>query len=144
MTDIVTPGPHPHPWVNLLQDYVTEAVHALRHRNLQVERSWLDPCDPRDATIVYTPATGGSVAETRALVWDEEAGWRTGRFVSGRPGHRTCLTDAAHLGGGVLVDPTELAWRLVAGTVSAPRTYRSYTETRDGLDDALRAIARRD
>jgi hypothetical protein len=127
------PQPHPDPWVDLLRGYVSQAVRALAGNDLQVRRSWLDPCDPRDATIVYVPRDGVPDREL-ALVWDEE----TGTYESGEQGVRTELGDAAFVGGGALVDPRELAERLLDGTTAPRRAYRSYTDLRDGLDDALR------
>jgi hypothetical protein len=129
--------PHPDPWVDLLRDYITGAVRSLVGHDLQVERSWLDPAGPRDATILYVPANG-SPNQLHALVWDEEAGWRTGRYASGEQGVRTQLADAAFLGGGVLPDPAELAARMIGETRAPHCAHRSHTELRDGLDDALR------
>lgn len=131
------PQPHPDPWVDLLRGYVSQAVRALADNDLEVQRSWLDPCDPRDATIVYVPGDGVRDREL-ALVWDEETGWRTGTYESGEQGVRTGLGDATFVGGGALVDPRELVGRLMDGTTAPRRAYRSYTDLRDGLDDALR------
>jgi hypothetical protein len=131
------PMPHPDPWVNLLRGYVTEAVRSLVDHDFQVERSWLDPAGPRDATILYVPTTGTRQAP-HALVWDEETGWRTGRYVSGEQGVRTRLTEVAFLGGGVLPDSRELAGRAIGATPEPRREYRSHADLRDGLDDALR------
>ena len=129
------PLPHPDLWVDLTRRYVTEAVQALGTGLLKIESSWLDPRDPRDATIVYTlPGTGSR----RALVWDEMTGWRHGRFESGYQGIRTVLSDVAYLGGGVLPNSTELAGRLLASASEPRREYRSITDLHDGLDDALR------
>ncbi|MBC6468523.1 DUF6292 family protein [Actinomadura alba] len=114
-------------------------MQSLVEHDLHVERSWLDPMGPRDATILYTPASG-SPHELHALVWDEETGWRTGGYASGEQGVRTRLHDTDYLGGGVLTDPRELAVRLM-GETRAPRTaHRSHTALRDGLDDALRDL----
>jgi len=129
-----TPETHPDPWVDLIRDYVAEAVHALTHRGFQVKRSWLDPRDPRDATILYT----SSPAESRALVWDEETGWREGTFRDGRPGVRTTLSDVMFVGGGPLVGTDELARRMLDGPRSGRLVYRSYRDVRDGFDDTLR------
>ena len=50
-----------------------------------------------------------------ALVWDEESGWRLGRFLSGEAGRRTELTGVRYLGGGLVpivwVLATVLLWR---------------------------------
>jgi hypothetical protein len=129
------PLPHPDVWVDLTRRYVTEAVQALGTGLLKIESSWLDPRDPRDATIVYiSPGTDSR----RALVWDEVSGWRHGRFESGRPGVRTELSGIAYLGGGVLVSSAELAGRLLASASEPRREYRSVSDLHDGLDDVLR------
>ena len=127
----ITPGAHPDPWVNLLGGYVTETVAALNAGGLQVQRSWLDPYDPRDATIV--------LAGTSALVFDEVTGWRHGRFVTGQPGVRTVLADVSYVGGGVLPGADVLAHRVINGIAAPRRDYRSVADLRDGFDDALRA-----
>lgn len=128
------PLPHHDPWIELTRRYVTEAVFALDARGLKVEHSWLDPRDPRDATIVYSTPDG---AACQAAVWDEVTGWRQGRFESGRPGVRTDLSGVTYLGGGILLSSTELVGRLLAGTSEPRREYRSVSDLRDGLDDAL-------
>jgi hypothetical protein len=133
MEESSLPGMHENPWLNLLHGYVSEAVTALQNQGLSVDRSWLDPCDPRDATIVYTVDD-----KTNALVWDEEHGWRVGRYESGRQGERTRLTEPAHLGGGVLIEPRAMAHRLVTGATAPGNKLRSYGDVRDGLDDILR------
>ena len=127
----IAPGPHSSPWVNLLGTYVTEATEALSAGGQQVDRSWLDPEGPRDATIV--------LAGARALVFDEVTGWRYGQFVSGQPGVRTVLSDVSYVGGGVLPDAIELTHRVINGISAPRREYRSFDDLRDGLDDALRA-----
>lgn len=137
MTRRITPGPHSDAWVNLLHGYVTDTVWALQNHGLRVQRSWLDPSDPRDATIVYEPS-GSAATEALALVWDEEYGWRSGGFAEGRPGTRTTLTAPVHLGGGVLPAPADVAARAHGGRARPARRYRSYADLRDGLDDALR------
>jgi hypothetical protein len=124
------PGNHEDPWLNMLHGYVTEAVQALTNQGVSVNRSWLDPRDPRDATIVYD--------ETNALVWDEEQGWQVGRYESGKQGERTQLTDTRFIGGGVLLEPSAMAHRLVTGATAPQQKLRSYGDVRDGLDDALR------
>lgn len=131
MDKFITPGKHQDSWVNLLGDYVAEAVAALSSSGLQVQRSWLDPSDPRDATIV--------LAETRALVYDEVTGWRHGRFLTGQQGVRTELAEVSYLGGGVLLGADELAHRFVNGFSAPRRQYRSVADLHDGLDDAFRA-----
>jgi hypothetical protein len=137
MSDNYIPGQHPDPWVNLLRDYVTNAVRSLIDYDFKVDRSWLDPSGPRDATILYVPESG-SPDDLHALVWDEEAGWRTGQYVSGEQGVRTRLTDVAYVGGGVLPASTELAARVIGEAVGPRAEHRSHTDLRDGLDDALR------
>lgn len=129
------PDAHPKPRLNLMRGYVAETVCALAEGGLRVQRSWLDPEPPRDATILFR----GADEELCALVWDEETGWRTGCFVHGKPGVHTELATSSYLGGGVLVRPAEVSERLAAG-VQTPRTmYRSMWDVRDGLDDALRS-----
>ncbi len=122
------PRVHPVPRVNTTRNYVTQSVHALLQRGLVVDRSWLDPADPRDATIV--------LGDARALVWDESAGWRIGAFRSGRQGVRTALHGAVHLGGGPLPAPAELARRVRSGVARPERAYRSYAAA-DGFDEVL-------
>ncbi len=130
MTDSLEPRPHPLLHVDATRGYVTDGVRALIGRGLAVDRSWLDPADPRDATIV--------LRDSHALVWDEMTGWRVGLFRSGEPGVRTVVDAAVHLGGGPLPTPAELAGRLASGVTAPARAYRSYTDS-DGLDAALRA-----
>jgi hypothetical protein len=135
------PETHPDRWVDLTRGYVTEAILALTQRGFQVDRSWLDPRDPRDATILYTPSVNAPSSEStelRALVWDEETGWRDGRFDGGRPGVRTALDDVSYLGGGPLIEAGELAHRVLEGHRGDLVTYRSYRDVRDGFDDTLR------
>jgi hypothetical protein len=134
-----TPAAHPDPWVNVLQDYVTQAVERLATGGLLVERSWLDPRDPRDATIIFSDPASNVSAKKLALVWDEVGGWRRGAFVSGEQGVRTELTDVSFLGGGVLPSEDDLVNRVLAGASEPRRTYRSVADLRDGLDDALLA-----
>ena len=132
------PLPHPDPWVDLLRDYVIETVETLKIGGMQVERSWLDPRDPRDATIVYS-ASGDALAGLNALVWDEVAGWRQGRFGGGQQGILTTLSAVRYLGGGVLLDGASLASRVLGGVSEPRREYRAVTDLRDGLDDGLGA-----
>ena len=132
------PAPHPDPWVNVLRGHVTKAVEALAAGGLQVERSWLDPRDPRDATIIYTHPASSVSAKKLALVWDEVTGWRSGVFEGGRQGVRTVLSDASYLGGGVLLGSEELTGRVLARVSEPRREYRTVT-SRDGLDEALLA-----
>jgi hypothetical protein len=128
------PQLHPDSWIDLTRPYITAAVWSLVNAGVPVTRSWLDPRDPRDATIVYSsPATVGE----RALVWDEVTGWRYGRYEFGSQGTRTSLSDVSHLGGGVLLDGTDLVSRLISGASAPQRQYRQVTDLHDGLDDAL-------
>lgn len=138
MNPSIIPQAHPDPWLNLLRGYVRETVRALAEGGLRPRTSWLDPRDPRDATIVFDGLRDG-LAPARALVWDEETGWRTGTYASGHQGVRTELTGVTHLGGGVLLEPAEVAGRLSAGVTAPARRHRSYRAAHDGLDDALRA-----
>lgn len=129
-----TPSAHPDPFINMLHAYITDAVSALADGNLQIERCWLDPGGPRDATVIFTRPGDESQL---ALVWDEVTGWRQGRFESGVQGVRTVLSDVTYLGGGVLLDRGTLARRLQAGISEPRREYRTLADARDGLDDAL-------
>jgi hypothetical protein len=124
------PNPHWDPWVDLTRGYITGTVQALQAGGLSVERAWLDPSDPRDATIVLKDAP--------ALVWDEQVGWCSGRYLAGEQGVRTVLAEPAMLGGGVVPDPRRLADAVRTGRplAPAPAAYRSYAD-RDGLDDIL-------
>ena len=128
------PSVHPDPWVDLTRGYIARAAQSLTESGLTVEKSWLDPREPRDATIVFrAPASGA-----HALVWDEVSGWRCGIFGSGRPGVRTVLSGVRYLGGGVLPDVRELVHRVLAGVSEPHRQYRSLTDLDDGTDDELR------
>ncbi|BCY13587.1 DUF6292 family protein [Actinoplanes sp. L3-i22] len=127
MDDNLTPSAHPHPWLDMLRPYITDTVHGLAAAGYHVQDSWLDPRDPRDATIRLAGGT--------ALVWDEETGWRRGRFVSGAPGRRTELDGVEWLAGGLVPDPRGVAH--LGGHARAPR-YRGWRDVRDGLDDHLR------
>ncbi len=135
MDSFIIPTPHPDPWVDLVRAYVTETAIALNAEGLRIRGSWLDPSDPRDATIILS--LGG---EDVGLVWDEQAGWRRGRYVDGAQGRRTVLAGPVHLGGGVLAHPGDVARRVAGGIIAPDREYRSYHDVRDGFDDALRAI----
>jgi hypothetical protein len=130
VTDHREPQQHPDSRVDVTRNYVTACVRTLLQQGLIVDRSWLDPSDPRDATVV--------LGDSRALVWDEVTGWRVGLFRAGEPGVRTTLEGPAHLGGGPLLTPAELAWRVTSGATATRREYRSYADS-DGVDEALRA-----
>ena len=138
MNERTTPPAHPDPWIDLLRGYVTSAVQRLTTSGLVVERSWLDPRDPRDATIIFTGPAPGLPAGLLALVWDEETGWRRGVFESGQQGIRTILSPATYLGGGVLPGHPELVNRVLSGASEPRRACRCATDLHDGLDDALR------
>ncbi|MGI8336066.1 DUF6292 family protein [Actinomadura scrupuli] len=122
------PLPHPDPEVDEARGYITDAVDALDALGVRVERSWLDPKGPVDATIV---------TDSFALVWDEWRGWVRGDFVSGRQGERTVLRNLTELGGGLLLDPRELAVLARDGRTVAPAGRRA-ADARDGLFDGLR------
>lgn len=128
------PSRHPDPRVDVTRAYVTQAVLALVAAGVRVRASWLDPREPRDATILY--------GDDAALVWDEETGWRRGRFVSGEQGVRTVLTEVVYLGGGALPAPDDVAHRVTAGVTAPHRVYRRWTDL-DRFDDGLRAYEAR-
>lgn len=133
------PAAHPDPWVNVLRGYVSQAVEALATGGLLIERSWLDPRNPRDATVIFSDPASNVSADKLALVWDEVTGWRRGTFVSGEQGVRTVLADVSHLGGGVLPSEDDVVHRVLAEASEPQRAYRSVADLRDGLDDALLA-----
>lgn len=138
MENHVAPMPHPDRWVNLPCGYVTQVTERLAASGLLLERSWMDPFDPRDATIrLLDPAAKASDGEL-TLVWDEATGWRRGRFIRGEQGVRTELADVGHLGGGVLPSEGDVVNRVLAGASEPRRVYRSVAD-RDGLDEALLA-----
>jgi hypothetical protein len=131
-------SPHPDPFVERCRPYITLVVAALVRHNFEVVDSWLDPRDPRDATIRLTLHTDRHPGPTdKALVWDEETGWRLGGFVSGRQGVRTILSQATALGGGLLPTGDDLARRIVDGATALPHRYRSHLSTQDGFEQAL-------
>ncbi len=126
MTDL--PEPYSEDWLRLPVPYVRQVAAALGER---VDQWWDDPFDPRDATIRLMDGT--------ALVWDEESGWRHGRFVSGEQGVRTQLAGVRFLGGGALPPPEHVATLLddtAYGSARRP-AYRSYRHHDDGFDAAL-------
>jgi hypothetical protein len=132
----ILPQRHVDPWVDLLRGYISQAVEVLSRGGLHIEGSWLDPCGPRDATVLYS----SSAEPKMALVWDEATGWRRGHFVGGRQGVRTLLGQPVYLGGGVMLDPRELTHRVTNGAPTQRNQYRSHTDLRDGLDDALAGV----
>ncbi|GHE41229.1 hypothetical protein GCM10017673_49440 [Streptosporangium violaceochromogenes] len=119
-------------WLRRPAFYVSRVVEAL---GAEAIRWWEGPCDPRAATILLT---GGD-----ALVWDEESGWRRGRYVCVNHDHRTVVTDVRYLGGGLLPDPERVPAavadaRAGVGNSTAWRPcYRSYRHHQDGFDLAL-------
>jgi hypothetical protein len=132
-----TPQRHPDPWVDLTRDYVEGAVRSLTDAGLAVDRCWLDPRNPRDATVIFSDPASNVSAKELALVWDEVTGWRRGVFESGQQGVRTTLTCVAYLGGGVLPGGRELARRALAGAPESRVEHRSAASLHDGLDDQL-------
>lgn len=136
MNDI-TPRAHEDPWVDKLRGYVTSAAEGLAQGGLVVERSWLDPRDPRDATIIFTHPASDVSADRLALVWDEITGWRHGVYQSGQQGERTVLSGPVYLGGRLLPDRAELVDRVLIGASEPQLQYRSVSDLHDGLDDTL-------
>jgi len=128
--------PYTEEWRDQPFRYACLVVEALGEA---VESWWRGPCDPRTVTIRLT---GGD-----ALVWDEESGWRRGRYVSGGPAVPTLLTDTRYLGGGLLLSPERVPSavadaRAGVGNSTAWRpSYRSYRHHRDGFDLALDGYA---
>ena|SRR2546421_2791106 len=132
------PDPHPDPYVDATRPYVMSVVQALLDHGISVPQSWLDPRDPRDATI-----TLGHLEATRpdvlyALVWDEETGWRRGIFRSGQPGIRTVLDKATTLAGQLLPPGEQVAMHILSNTRSQPRMFRSHRDLHDGFEARLR------
>jgi hypothetical protein len=125
------PTAHPDPEIDLTRGYISAVVLALTGQNVEVDRSWLDPRDPIDATILM---------ESMALVWDEWHGWTAGRYVSGAPGERTALEEPVPLGGGIALDPAHVAHLVKTGRVEAPVRARSRADARDGLFDTLKGF----
>lgn len=127
-TKTPTPHAHPDPEVDESRGYITAVVLELARRGEDVDRVWLDPSGPVDATIV---------TRTRALVWNEIHGWSMGRFVSGEQGVRTVLEEPFLLGGGVLPPPDEIALRMRLG-LGRPLAVRGI-RARDGFQETLRS-----
>ncbi|GGP12073.1 DUF6292 family protein [Nonomuraea glycinis] len=124
--------PYSDEWLQQPVCYVRLVVELL---GAEVADWWEGPCDPREATV--------RLADGAALVWDEESGWRLGRFVSGGSGERTELTGSRYLGGGLLPRPERVPAALAdaragVGACSAWRPcYRSHRSCHDGFDVAL-------
>jgi hypothetical protein len=123
----IRPLPHPDPFVDAIRGYIDHVTDGLQDLGVQIDDAWLDPCAPRDATLILG---------TRALVWNESEGFVLGEFLSGRPGVRTALDAPVRLGGGVLAGPAELARRLESGPAATLET-RPFTAGHDGFEDAL-------
>lgn len=136
MSDNGMPPSHEDPSLDLLRPYITRSAMALREVGVELEQSWLDPSGPRDATIRYTRD-----GRSHALVWDEETGWRLGGFVSGRPGERTALADARYLGGELLLEPGEVARRVVEDEAAPYRKFRDHDDAPERFDETVRAFA---
>ncbi|WP_084957174.1 DUF6292 family protein [Thermoactinospora rubra] len=122
--------PYSDEWLRHPVFYVRQVVAELG-----ASQWWEGPCDPRECTVL--------LGDGHALVWDEESGWRLGRFVSGDPARHTELTSIRYLGGGLLPRPERVPAALAdaragVGASSAWRPcYRSYRNCRDGFDVAL-------
>src|ERR1700760_789537 len=138
MENHVAPTPHPDRWVNLPYGYITQVSDRLVANGLLIERSWMDPFDPRDATIRLVDPFAKASAGELTLVWDEVTGWRQGRFVRGKQGVRTELADVNYLGGGVLPSEDDVVSRVLAGASEPRRAYRTVAD-RDGFDESLLA-----
>lgn len=95
------PAPHPLPEIDAIRPYITEVVVALEMSGIDVNRSWLDPARPIDATIV--------IGDDIALVWDEWGGWVIGTYISGHQGERTVIDGAIRLLDGVEPLPDAVA-----------------------------------
>jgi Family of unknown function (DUF6292) len=136
------PSPGTLEWVELPRFYVSATRAALAAAGIAVAECWTDPMDPRDATIVLA-----SSADRLALVWDEDDGWRHGRFVSGRKGVRTVLEGARCFGGELLPEPAMVAAAtrcvLDGTTIGSPErpAFRHHTDLGDGTDELLAAYA---
>lgn len=137
MNDDCLPMAHIDPWIDLTRRYIADAARSVTGAGLAVERSWLDPRDPRDATIIFSHPASNVSAKRFALVWDEVSGWRHGFFESGQQGTRTVLSGVTYTGGGVLPGGYELIARVLAGASEPRRQYRQVTDLRDGLDEEL-------
>ncbi|MEU4573781.1 DUF6292 family protein [Nonomuraea sp. ATR24] len=129
--------PYSDEWLQQPVCYVRRVVGLL---GAEADGWWEGPCEPREATV--------RLADGAALVWDEESGWRLGRFVSGAPGQHTELSGVRYLGGGLLPRPERVPAALAdaragVGASSAWRPcYRSHRNCRDGFDVALDFYAR--
>ncbi|MEU6999589.1 DUF6292 family protein [Nonomuraea sp. NPDC046570] len=124
--------PYTDEWLRQPFSYVERVVEQL---GAEVADWWEGPCDPRDVTL--------RLSDDGALVWDEESGWRLGRFVSGGLGEHSELAGVRYLCGGLLPRPERVPEALAdaragVGASSAWRPcYRSHRHCRDGFDLAL-------
>ncbi len=138
------PEPGTLAWVELPAHYVAATRAALAAAGIAVSASWIDPMDPRDATIVAAASVTGVPL---ALVWDECSGWRYGRFVSGRKGVRTVLREERSFGGELLPEPEMVAAAVrcvLDGTpIGSPERpfFRHFDDLGDGTDERLAAYA---
>ncbi|MGC5014589.1 DUF6292 family protein [Streptosporangium sp. DT93] len=124
--------PYSEEWRERPARYAAGVARALGE---QVEGWWPGPCDPRTVTV--------RLAGGEALVWDEESGWRHGRYVSGDRDTPTVLAGPRYLGGGLLLAPERIGSAIAdaragVGNSTAWRPcYRSHRHRRDGFDLAL-------
>lgn len=125
---IAEPVPHPDRWVNHPSGYITGIMGHLITTGFVIDRAWMDPCQPRDATLV--------LSDLRAITWDEDRGLLLGRYVSGRQGERTVLADPVQLSKSILMEPAAVPAAVRAGRGTEPTRLRRHG-TRDGLDEAL-------
>jgi hypothetical protein len=134
MSDKIFPQPHQDSFLDALRPYIASVVLELSESGWGVSCSWLDPFDPRDATVVFRSETNAP----EALVYDEETGWRVGRFVSGEPGVRTVLAGARTLNAGLLPAPAEVARCLAEQDFTEPTMFRHHNDLYDGYEERLR------
>jgi hypothetical protein len=125
---IAEPVPHPDHWVNHPSGYIKGIIGHLITTGFVIDRAWMDPCQPRDATLV--------LSDLRAITWDEDRGLLLGRYVSGHQGERTVLADPVQLSKRILMEPAAVPAAVRAGRGTKPTQLRSHG-TRDGLDEAL-------
>lgn len=135
MFDKGMPPRHEDADLEVLRPYISSTVREFKISGIECAESWLDPRGPRDATI--------RLSDTRALVWDEETGWRSGEFISGEQGVRTQLSDARYLGGGLLPAPRDVVRRFTEGVAEPCRKWRDHDEAADRFDHEVRTAATR-
>ncbi|MFI9551751.1 DUF6292 family protein [Nonomuraea endophytica] len=144
-------------WRELHRGYLHDVYLALIRREIRPRAHWIGEYLPRSATIeLEEPCLAGDVS--LALAWDEESGWRFGRFVQGDARCPTLLRAQRYIGGDVLPDPAEVgdtAVALIGGLLQPqwwwrrkerpgwgwpyPPEYRSYRDVGDGFDERLRS-----